>query len=256
MSKFVALMYHNLDASPRHEYAIRPEDFQAQLNWLRDHEYRAEGFDGLAQRLAGGGPWPERYAILTFDDGHQSNLEAAERIREAGFQATFFITREGCRLADFLDEAGIRELSGLCGIGSHCLTHRSLLGMPVGEAESEMQGSKHWLEDTLGRPILDLSAPGGDINRHLVERALAFGYRLVGNSREWWNDPSRPSPGTIHRTMVFRRYRLRHFESLATCSPSFFLKRRARYEATFLLKRIIPESWWPIAAKLKRTITR
>jgi len=253
--KFAALMYHNLAKEPANEYAITPEALRWQLAWLRDSGFTAEGFDGLERRLKDNGPWPESYALLTFDDGHRSNLQAAEILAEHGLKATFFLTRDASREADFLDENEIRQLAATMDVGSHGLTHRSWLKMGRKAAEAELVDSKAWLEDVVGRPVTSCSAPGGDIDRFLCRRALEFGYRLVGTSEEWWNDmPSLHRSGTVRRLMVFRNYGPDQFGALARLSAPFYYRRRARYASTTLAKRILPESWIPAAARLKRRL--
>ncbi len=65
--------------------------------------YVVEGLSDLEQRLLRRRGIPERYVVMTFDDGHRSNLRAAEILCRAGAQATFFLIRDFCRQRpDFL----------------------------------------------------------------------------------------------------------------------------------------------------------
>ena len=123
MSKFIALMYHSLREHPTGRYSLSFSEFNAQVAWLRSEEFIVEGFAELGQRLMQGG-FPERYVVITFDDGHDSDLRAAEILRKVGAQATFFLTKEFCHTRKgFLDANGIKELSTLCSVGSHGVTH-------------------------------------------------------------------------------------------------------------------------------------
>lgn len=243
MSAFVTLMYHNLDHEPRHEYAVRPADFDRQLAWLSDQGFTVEGFPELEKRLQDASEFPPRYCVLSFDDGHVSNLDAARRVLRAGFQATFFITRSATReRPGFLDEAGVRELAGLCSVGSHTLSHRSLCKLPAGELRQELLESRVWLERLVERPVRWLSAPGGDLGRRELRAARELGYTLVGDSIEWWNRPARlERTGLVHRTMVYASYGLADFARLLERRPSFFLRRRLRSAAVGAAKRWLPE---------------
>lgn len=253
--KIVALMYHNLAEAPGDEYSLTPDAFREQLQWLKANGATAEGFSGLEKRLDEDGPWPERYVLLTFDDGHGSNLRAAEMLEREGMSATFFLTRDATQREGFLKEPEIRELARSMDVGCHGVTHRSLLKMGRAKAEAELAESKRWLEDVIGRPVTSFSAPGGDIDGHLCRRARELGYRLVGTSEEWWNDLDRIRRlGIIRRLMVFRSYGLEELEDLVSRRLPFYLRRRARYASTTLAKRLLPEAWIPAAVRLKHRI--
>ena len=120
----VVLMYHALfrgsDTSAIDQedlpYAVSEADFCAQL-------------DLLATRQVGvysPGEAPE--VVITFDDGHQSNLEiAATQLQARGLSAYFFITSGFIgRRAHFLSAAELHALAAVPGmvIGSHGVTHR------------------------------------------------------------------------------------------------------------------------------------
>lgn len=251
---FVALMYHNLEAEPRHEYAIRPAVFARQLAWLADEGFVVEGFRELDERLARPDAFPRRYCVLTFDDGHASNLRAARMVREAGFQATFFITRDVTRGCEgFLDEDGVRELGELCSLGSHGVTHRSLLKLGRDEVRWELEESRRWLEDLSGGPVPWFSAPGGDIDARVERIARSLGFTLLGNSIEWWNRPERVTrTGVVHRTMVYASYGTREFERILRQERRFFLRRRLRSAVVQTGKRWLPERTALRLARLKR----
>ncbi len=258
MSTFAALMYHNLAPRPEHEYAVTPDRFREQLRWLGDQGFVAEGLPELHDRLASKQALPRRYAVLTFDDGHKSNLLAAEIVREAGFQATFFLTRDACRnRAEFLDEAEIRELSRLCSVGSHGVTHQSLLKLAPRRVLAELSDSKAWLEDLLAQPVPWFSAPGGDIDAAVVRQALDCGYSLVGNSREWLNRHSAVAGSrTVNRIMIFRAYDLRQFGRIVRLELPFLVRRRLRSGLVALAKRALSEKAIHRLSRFKRRLRR
>ncbi|MCP4663923.1 MAG: polysaccharide deacetylase family protein [bacterium] len=255
MNTFVALMYHNLEPVPESEYGIELAVFAAQLEWLGGHGFVAEGFPGLARRLAEGNPFPERYCVLSFDDGHASNLQAAEMVCRAGFQATFFLNRAASKRPQFLAGDGILELSRLCSLGSHGISHRSLVKMALSQVRRELRDSKQWLEEIGGEPIRWFSAPGGDADDRLRRLALEEGYRLIGNSVEWWNRPTRLSETrVVNRIMIFRSYTMRDFARILEQRPSLLVRRRLRSVLVSAGKRCLPESWIHRVSRWKRRI--
>jgi peptidoglycan/xylan/chitin deacetylase (PgdA/CDA1 family) len=257
MSAFVALIYHNLDTEPRHEYAVKPTVFREQLAYLQDRGFVMEGFRELARRLESAEPFPPQYGVISFDDGHRSNLEAAEIVREAGYQATFFLTRNVMNAEGFLRESAVTRLAELCSLGSHGLSHHSLLKMPESEARRELGDSRKWLEDLTSAPVLSFSPPGGDLGRRNQRLALELGYTLIGDSFEWWNHPANlATTRLVHRVMVYGSYSLREFARIVELKRSFFIRRGIRSALLGVSKRILTESGLSRAARLKRLLRR
>ena len=85
------LMYHDIRA---YEVAGNPEivstyAFRRQLETLRNRGYEVITFDDLIAFVDYGKDLPRRSVVITFDDGHRSNLElAAPILKEFGMSAT------------------------------------------------------------------------------------------------------------------------------------------------------------------------
>ena len=240
MSKFIALMYHSLREHPTGRYSLSFSEFNAQVAWLRSEEFIVEGFAELGQRLMQGG-FPERYVVITFDDGHDSDLRAAEILRKVGAQATFFLTREFCHTRKgFLDANGIKELSTLCSVGSHGVTHSSLSDMTEEQMRWELAESKKWLEDLLGNPVDTFSAPGGYISSKVVTQALDLGYNLLGNSVEWSNQASQVrAQRVVNRVPVRSLFQMPLFKRVVEADITLLLKRRLRAKVLELPKALL-----------------
>ena len=264
MTRFVSLMYHNLSDTPESPYDVRPAIFERQLDWLIEQRFVVDDFAGCAQRLErlGSDPsaaFPEHYVVLGFDDGHQSNLHAADILQERGLRATFFCCRDVSSRSEFLDPEGIRQLATGMSIGSHGATHRALTRMPFAEAEEELRASRSWLEDLLGQPVPWFSAPFGELDRPLHLAARSAGYELIGDSMEWTNRPQRvAATRRVHRIMVDGRGSERdqhaRFQAAATHAGSYLLRRRARYELARAIKSVLSEEQIHRLAKLKRRL--
>jgi len=139
--------------------------------------------------LTSDAPLSGRPVILTFDDGYRDNHQYLLPLLEKhDARAVIFAlgdraleTNEwdsGCgeTPVPLMSDAEIREChaSGRIEIGSHGLTHRSLLGMSAGDLEHELVASKSELEDLIGAPVTAFAYPygyWGKRERDAVERA-------------------------------------------------------------------------------------
>lgn len=147
------LMYHYISIPPagstdkyRPGLSVAPDDFRAQMKWLRDNGYQTITLTQLAYALNIGRPrLPEKPIILTFDDGYLDNYETAFPIlNQMGFTGTFFI------LSNFAD----RQQPGY-------MTWDQLREMSQAGMDIEVHGAEHlelsgrdpaWLDENLGKP--------------------------------------------------------------------------------------------------------
>jgi peptidoglycan/xylan/chitin deacetylase (PgdA/CDA1 family) len=189
MKRVSILMYHGLysnerelqeiDAADR-PYAISVAEFQAQLNLLQHHGLPvldpAELQQGQVER---GG------VVITFDDGHDSNAELAlPLLREHAMKAAFFITTSfvGAR-PGYCSWDQVRELaaSGMT-VGGHGHTHSFLSGAPDEDLRAELQTSYAQLQQSLQRPVTQMSFPGGRFDAQSIQIARAAGFQVLHGS--------------------------------------------------------------------------
>ena len=64
-------------------------------------------------------------------------------------------------------------------IGSHTRTHPHLTQLPPDKMKEELAGSKHALEDMLGRPVDVLCYPYGDYDDRVADAAREAGYTMA-----------------------------------------------------------------------------
>jgi peptidoglycan/xylan/chitin deacetylase (PgdA/CDA1 family) len=161
------------------EHAVETHDFRVQLDTIVNCGYRTIKLEDLDRPLAG-----PKSLLITFDDGHQSDLlEAAPELARRNLHAIFFVIwsylgRPGYMTRDqvlALRERGFE-------IGSHGLTHVRLTQVSPAEASNEVLESKRQLEDLLQEPIEALAMPFGYYNDRVVQAAWAAGYRRVMTS--------------------------------------------------------------------------
>jgi peptidoglycan/xylan/chitin deacetylase (PgdA/CDA1 family) len=172
----VVLMYHSLyegddtstiDAEDL-PYAVSKENFILQLDQIAK----------LKSGVFTAGETAD--VIITFDDGHQSNLDiAVPLLLERGLGAYFFITsgfvdsRPG-----FLSSDGVAELAKVPGmiVGSHGVTHKFFDDLSSSDAHQELVKSKAFLENIMKHPCESMSFPGGRYNKGTLGLLRSAGY--------------------------------------------------------------------------------
>jgi peptidoglycan/xylan/chitin deacetylase (PgdA/CDA1 family) len=91
----------------------------------------------------------------------------------------------------------ILELSrdGMIDVGSHSMTHRSLVGLPEYDQQLEIKESRDRLEAILGRPVSGFSYPHGIFSGEVRARVQRAGYLFACGSN---NDVVRRRSDTFH----------------------------------------------------------
>jgi peptidoglycan/xylan/chitin deacetylase (PgdA/CDA1 family) len=237
-------MYHDLAEDPssvavsHRPYVLTPAAFEAQMGVLDQLGIRGAS---LRQALDGAASTDERpFSVLTFDDGHASNVFlAAPILRRHGFSATFFVTAGWIGQPPYMAWEQLRALvdSGM-EVGTHSLTHRPPSTLAPAELEHEMSESRRILENGLGSPITTGSEPTGFHHPRIGAVARAAGYRALCVSRigHW-----RPGDDAfdIPRVPVKQDMPLDIFRRLASGDGAPLRALRARQMARNALKRTL-----------------
>jgi peptidoglycan/xylan/chitin deacetylase (PgdA/CDA1 family) len=246
MSRFVALIYHNIsDAGQASQYTLSWSEFRRQLQWMKESGIQATGFADIEKHIQAQTSLPE--VTITFDDGHRSNLEAATELAQLGIRATVFVTPSFCiDRSDFLKPAELRALHRIADVGTHGYTHRPLTKLDRRTLDREIVESKIWLENIIGAEVRYMAAPGGYINDRVTEACLSAGYHLIGNSVEWWNRVSgRKALHTVNRVALRRGWPIETFEAITRRHPIFYLKRRLRGAMLAMPKLLLTDTLSP-----------
>lgn len=185
--RIAILMYHGiLDAftgrlthwSDRH--TIKYGAFYSQLSLIHAERWRtlfSEDFDNAVRDRA------SRQLAITFDDGHSSDIRAAEVLANYQLKATFFITWNQLGRPDFLTHSDVLALASRgFRIGSHALNHTPMSALDDRTLWRELSESKQRLEDLIGAPVSDFACPFGAYDWRLIACAHAIGYRTVMTS--------------------------------------------------------------------------
>jgi peptidoglycan/xylan/chitin deacetylase (PgdA/CDA1 family) len=181
------LMYHaissaactGLPQTSSIEHAVKARDFCAQLDAIVEGGFRTIKLDELDLPTA-----EPRSLLITFDDGHESDLiVAAPELACRNLHAIFFVVWSYLGRPGYLSRDQVLALrADGFEIGSHGLTHSRLTQISPAEASNELIESKRRLEDLLQEPLAGFALPGGHYNDAVLEAAWAAGYRRVMTS--------------------------------------------------------------------------
>lgn len=182
-SRGVVLYYHAVKAHQRGRFSM-------QMAVLAS---RARPFPAGSPEAMFGHP---RGASITFDDGFRSVVQnavpelTARRIPFTVFVPTGCLGQPPSWVSDpahpssgerVLSASEIRALARLplATVGSHSVSHASLLAAAPAQVEHELRQSRLDLESITGRVVDLFSFPHGDHDAALVESARRAGYRRV-----------------------------------------------------------------------------
>lgn len=188
------LCYHRIASSgstATARYRVSPEQFDAQMRWLRDQGYYTASLADWEEAMANRLPLPGRAVIVTFDDGyHDFRTEAWPILRRYGFTATVFLVTEavgGTNVWDaplgdrvpLMNWAAVRRLAeeGVT-FGSHTGTHAALQGLSSAEIVRELARSRARLAEQLRRPVDAVAYPYGLSDTFVETLAAACGYEV------------------------------------------------------------------------------
>lgn len=116
-----------------------------------------------------------RYLSFSVDDGHPTDLRAAELLARHGLKATFYIPKRNPE-REVMTDTQIREIASHFDIGGHTLNHLPLNRMDDARALGEIRGGKHWLEQLSGRALRAFCYPRGKVNRRTPELVRQAGF--------------------------------------------------------------------------------
>ena len=160
--KYTSLMYHQIEVA-RNKVNVYPRNFVKQMDLLVD-----KGIKSLILGESMGEV--NQYCLLTFDDGHKSNMWAAEELRKRGLTGYFYVIKDlSLNNSAYLCEDEIRQIHTMGHkIGVHGKNHGWWTKKSSEQLVAELRETKTWIEDVTGSKCITCSAPGGDINRNVV----------------------------------------------------------------------------------------
>lgn len=188
-SYFTCLMYHELVESPLNKFSVTPQAFENQIQELFKQGTKSYQL-GISIDTKGS------YCMITFDDGHISNLQAAELLADAGMTGYFYLIKDySLNKENYLSEKDIKEIARLGHkLGVHGKDHMHWPKKNDKQLIDELKETKDWIEQLTGAEVNTCSAPGGVINQRTIEiinreipslkyiRTSRYGINYVGDT--------------------------------------------------------------------------
>jgi peptidoglycan/xylan/chitin deacetylase (PgdA/CDA1 family) len=206
------LCYHRFGQS-KSRMVISPDDFDAQLEYLKKNGYRVIPLASIHAFLRGEAPLPQRAVVITIDDGYRSSYDFAYPIlRKYDFPATLFVYSDFTGSRDALGWNEMRNMvaSGLIDIQTHSKTHASMTKrLPNESAESyrsrvedEIRIPGQQIRRMLGLPLHTFAYPFGDTDEFLISQLKNADYR-AGVTVQAGGNPAFAYPFRLRRTMIY-----------------------------------------------------
>lgn len=180
------LMYHHVGPLPsdaddiRKGLTVSPENFETQLKFLQDNEYKILTLSEMYTEVAKGGD-VSRVVVLTFDDGYDDNYTyALSLLKKYGAEGTFFIISGKIGNPEYMSADQIKSLveSGN-EIGSHSVTHPSLEKVSESKLKEELAKSQEDLEKLTGQQVKSFCYPSGKYSENVIAQLKESGYQIA-----------------------------------------------------------------------------
>lgn len=229
------LEYHRVSPNigPHDVHSIYPEEFEWQLNWLKENSYRIVGLDEIL--TSQDHPRGERCVALTFDDGHRDILQyAAPILRRHGARATVFVLSDYVGCAGWLQADGVlaestfgvqqwslltweelRSGADVFEIGVHGKTHVPLTMLPDARILCELKEARHVIARELGVMPKFYCYPYGLANDRIISAIESLGFSGACGVARGLNRPEH-NRFCLRRNEVGRGLNERQFALLTT----------------------------------------
>jgi peptidoglycan/xylan/chitin deacetylase (PgdA/CDA1 family) len=184
-ARFIVLCYHRFEDKPK-DLVTLPNDFRAQMQALKDNGISVISMRDLLAWRHGEKSIPNKSAIITLDDGWNSQYYAAWPIlKQFGYPFTLFI------YTDYVEKGGksmtwgqLEEMRDAgVDIEAHTVSHHDLRHAPRGQdypawLHNEVYTCKQILEDKLGIKVFCFAFPYGFHNEVVRKTCTEAGYEF------------------------------------------------------------------------------
>ena len=237
-SGLLVLSYHDISDAPTANFTVSQETFKAHMGYLKRAGYHSISLDSLGAWRDGSVKLPPRSVLITFDDGNRSDYEKAFPIlKEYGFSGNLFLLSDPAAYkVKQLSTQHIMEMirSGF-SMGSHGVSHQSLVGLDATALRSEISGSKKQLENGFGRKIHFFAYPYGNFDAIVAEAVKSSGYQGAFTTIPGINYRD-TNPFELRRVMVGRQFTLEIFKQAIKEDKDFYA-RRLKGQTSWNIKR-------------------
>lgn len=192
-SAVVVLCYHRFEDRPKDSLALKPVDFELQLQSIKDNGFAVVSMSDFLAWRRGEKQIPEKSCLITIDDGYRTGYEVAWPIlKKFGYPFTMFIYTNYVKGQPNAGGQSLtwRELEEMRDAGvdiqSHTVSHLDLRAKKGRAPEvyeqwvrDELVNSKRLLEQQLGISVKALAYPFGNHNAEVRRIAMEAGYEVA-----------------------------------------------------------------------------
>ena len=192
-SQVIVLCYHRFEDKPGDSLAMKPADFEVQMQALKDNGITVISMEDFLAWRRGEKGIPQKAAIISIDDGYLSGYNVAWPIlKKFGYPFTMFIytdyikgePKSGGQSMSWDQLAEMRDAG--VDIEGHTVSHSSLNARKgktdeeyLAWLKSEIVGSKELLEKNLGIQIKAFAYPYGLHNQTVRDVVKQAGYEAA-----------------------------------------------------------------------------
>lgn len=182
------LYYHSVMLEDGNEVRMPPDQFEAQMVYLKEHGFQSISLEQLYQAFYLGGSLPAKPFVITFDDGYVDNYSTAFPIlKKHGFTATVFMVSDYIDGEGFLSWPQLKELAANgWEIEGHTATHPDLTKSDHRTLLLELKNSKDMIEKGLGKRVDFLAYPYGAYNFVVKQAVRDAGYLMALTTERGW----------------------------------------------------------------------
>ena len=219
-NRYPCLMYHEIAYPYKHKFYVHPKNFKEQMIWLKSNEFRPID---ISKNDCDGN------ILLTFDDGHKSNLQAARYLKECGFVGIFYVVKDfSLNRADYLNENDIREIAAMGHIvGVHGKDHSWWTAKSINELIAELDETSKWIENITGKMPISCSAPGGQIRSREV-KAIKRYLPYMRYIRTSFHDYNLKGDNLINSKGISVGTSIEEFEKIVRMDTLYYVKARTK----------------------------
>ncbi len=241
------LTYHKLsNGEAKNKYVIQKGEFEDHLKYLQADNYHGIIVDDLYRALINTEhKLPEKYVLITFDDGWESDFSIAlPLLKKFNFKATFFVTVDFIGSNGYVTEEQLKTLSkeGM-SVQSHAKTHSFLDGITEENMRFELIYSKNRLQDIIKKKVSFISFPGGRYNEQVLKSVEKEGYLAAFSSVPYYSKKC----GNIYligRSMVRYSEKEHYFNGLFQVSYIGRLKIKVVHMGKLFLQKILGDKMY------------
>ena len=192
----IVLCYHRFEDRPKDSLAIKPEEFEQQMQALKENNFVVIKMQDFLAGRRGEKEIPEKSCVISIDDGYRSGYEVAWPIlKKHGYPFTMFIytnyvkgqPNAGGQSLSWEELAEMRDAG--VDIQSHTISHTNLR-LKKGKYQQtfttyedwlrhELVDSKKMLEQQLGISVKCLAYPYGNHSDEIRKIVAEAGYEAA-----------------------------------------------------------------------------